>query len=437
MFKLWIIYYWLGLLFKGKFSTREGLLKYQKKRLKRFQQKVLSQSAYYQKLIQKGYTVDDFPIIGKSEFVTHFDQINTVGLEATEAFEFAIRAEKEKDFHSELEGITVGLSTGTSGNRSLFLASSKEKALWAANVFFRVVKIRPFKKQKVAFILRANSNLYESVSSMFFQFKFFHLATPIEEIIDGLNTYKPDIISAQPSLMILLALAKKENRLIVSPTQLISYAEVLDELDRNHIESAFGKIITEVYQCTEGFLGHSCEYGTMHLHEDLVRIEKHYVEENRFQPIVTDFSRSSQPVVRYLMNDILIESEKPCPCGSTMMAIDKIEGRSDEVLLFEDETGKEVRIYPDFIRRHIVMASSDIQDYQIIQDSKHTISVFLACPSGQFNEIKKKLEEALTQLFHSSGVQQVGMHFSDKVPPKNSTDKMRRIMRKILVEEYT
>lgn len=435
MFKLWIIYYWLGLLFRGKFLSRKSLLKYQEKRLKQFQKKVLSQSSYYQKLLQKGYTVADFPLIGKPEFVENFNQINTVGLESEEAFEFAIRAEKEKEFNSELQGITVGLSTGTSGNRSLFLASAKERALWAANVFFRVVKIRPFKKQKVAFILRANSNLYESISSMFFQFKFIHLATPLEEIIEELNEYKPDIISAQPSLMILLAQAKEENRLFVFPTQLISYAEVLDDLDRKKIEDAFGKIITEVYQCTEGFLGHSCEYGTMHLHEDLVRIEKHYVEENRFQPIVTDFSRSSQPVVRYLMNDILIESKAPCPCGSAMMAIDKIEGRSDEVLLFEDDKGKELRIYPDFIRRCIVMTSADIQNYQIVQNGKQSLSVFLSCPTGQFNQIKEELKEALTELFHSSGVKQVGMHFSDKVPAKNSTDKMRRIMRKIPVGE--
>ncbi|MEM8892074.1 MAG: adenylate synthase, partial [Bacteroidota bacterium] len=264
MFKFWIIYYWLGIKLRGKFRLRKKLLKYQQNRLRKFQEKVLSKSSFYRTLIKQGYDINNFPIIGKKEFVASFDQINTVGLKAEEAFDFAIRAEQDRDFSGELNGITVGLSTGTSGNRSLFLASAKERAKWAANVFSRVVSPKFMQKQKVAFILRADSNLYSSVSSSAFKFRFLHLATPLPDLIRELNAYQPDILSAQPSLMVLLAQAKRSKQLQISPTQLISYAEVLDEMDRRQIEKAFGKIITEVYQCTEGFLGHSCEYGNIH-----------------------------------------------------------------------------------------------------------------------------------------------------------------------------
>ncbi|MEL6255556.1 MAG: F390 synthetase-related protein [Bacteroidota bacterium] len=428
MFKFWIIYYWLGIKLRGKFSSRRKLLNYQQKKLKKFQKKVLRNSPYYQALMKEGYDIDSFPIIGKKEFVESFDQINTVGIKAVEAFEFAIKAEKDREFSGELNGITVGLSSGTSGNRSLFLASAKERAKWAANVFSRVVSPKFLQKQKVAFILRADSNLYSSVSSSAFKFHFLHLATPLPDLIKELNVYQPDILSAQPSLMILLAQAKRSDQLKISPKQLISYAEVLDEMDRRQIEEAFGKIITEVYQCTEGFLGHSCKHGNIRLHEDLVRFEKEYIAPGKFQPIVTDFSRSSQPVVRYKMNDILEEMEESCPCGSPMICLKRIEGRMDEVLEFTDEAGEIRRIFPDFLRRSLIMADGGIENYQIVQSSPTELEIYLEGSKMDFFESKERVSKAYKELFTSYQLPEIELKFFASVPPKHALDKMKRIV---------
>ena len=63
-----------------------------------------------------------------------------------------------------LGNITVGLSSGTSGSRGIFLASNIERARWVACVLDRVIGFS-LKKRKVAFFLRANSNLYSAVQS--------------------------------------------------------------------------------------------------------------------------------------------------------------------------------------------------------------------------------------------------------------------------------
>ena len=428
MLKFWIIYYWLGIKIRGKFRSRKRLLNYQQKKLRQFQRKVLSKSLFYRSLMEDGYDIDSFPIIGKTEFVESFDQINTVGLKAKAAFKFAIKAEQDKDFAADLDGITIGLSSGTSGNRSLFLASARERAKWAANVFSRVVSPKFLQKQKVAFILRADSNLYSSVSSSAFQFRFLHLATPLPDLIEELNSYQPDILSAQPSLMVLLAQAKRSTQLKISPKQLISYAEVLDKMDRKQIEGAFGKIITEVYQCTEGFLGHSCEYGNIHLHEDLVRFEKAYIAPGKFQPIVTDFSRSSQPVVRYKMNDILVELEETCACGSPMIGLKRIEGRMDEVLEFVNEAGEIKRIFPDFLRRSLIMADESIENYQIIQSAARELEIYLEGSKMNFMESKDRVAKAYQDLFDTYHLPKITLNFYKSVPPKQALDKMKRIV---------
>ena len=108
-------------------------------------------------------------------------------------------------------------------------------------------------------------------------------------------------------------------------------AEILEDSDRIRISSAFKlPIIDQVYQATEGFLACTCSCRTS---SPSMRIsyfvEKEYLDERRFYPVITDFKRSSQPVYRYKLNDILVENPEPCSCGSHYTRIDKVEGRSD------------------------------------------------------------------------------------------------------------
>ncbi|MFR2693157.1 MAG: hypothetical protein ACLTBV_21985 [Enterocloster bolteae] len=58
----------------------------------------------------------------------HFDELNTVGIGREEALEFAVLAERQRNF-SPKQGLTVGLSSGTSGKQGIFLVSDDEKPL--------------------------------------------------------------------------------------------------------------------------------------------------------------------------------------------------------------------------------------------------------------------------------------------------------------------
>ena len=99
-----------------------------------------------------------------SEFMLNFDQINTMSITISEAMEVAEKAEQLRDFSPTIKDITIGLSSGTSGNRGVFMASQKERANWVACVLDRVIGFS-LKKRRVAFFLRANSNLYSSITS--------------------------------------------------------------------------------------------------------------------------------------------------------------------------------------------------------------------------------------------------------------------------------
>lgn len=337
--------------------------------------KHLKHSPFYSQFVRSKKKLEAYPQIDKSEFMAHFDQINTKGVAINDAMPLVMRAEKDRDFSPEINGVTAGMSSGTSGNRGVFLASAKERALWVACVLDRVLGWS-LKPRKVAFFLRANSNLYESVGSHLLSFVYFDLLVSVDVHIATLNRLQPDIVVGQPSLLKLLAKSIENGVLVISPHKIISVAEVLTHDDRVYLEKVFKQTLHQVYQCTEGFLASTCKLGVLHFNEDFIHVEKHIVDEERFNPIVTDLFRGTQPVIRYLLNDILVEGPV-CACGSSMMTLDRIEGRMDDVFVIKDKSGKKQNVFPDFLRRIVIGAHEDITEYQIIQMSENEISLFI------------------------------------------------------------
>ena len=114
-----------------------------------------------------------FPVVDKAQMMAGFDQFTTVGVTRDDAMRIALDAEARRDFGATVGGCTVGLSSGTSGHRGLFLVSPDEQTRWAGTILARAIPdLRP--GHRVAFFLRANSRLYERTSSIV-QFRFFDL----------------------------------------------------------------------------------------------------------------------------------------------------------------------------------------------------------------------------------------------------------------------
>ena len=367
-----ILYHYLRTRYRKDWSSRAVLEQWQEKKIIRHVRHIRQQSPFYRQWWQgiPDHQWRDFPLIDKSLMMEHFDSLNTLGIMKKEAMQIADQAEQTRDFEPTLQGVTIGLSSGTSGNRGLFLVSPQEQAQWTGTVLAKLLPGGIRQPEKIAFFLRANSNLYESVQKGKLEFCYFDLLLPIKAHMEQLERYRPSLLIAPASMLRLLAEQKAAGSLTIEPRKIISVAEVLDPLDRQAIESAFKQKVHQVYQCTEGFLGATCAYGNLHLNEDIVHIEKEMLDEQsrRFVPIITDFSRVSQPIIRYRLNDILTESAEPCPCGSSMITIEQIEGRCDDILYVAHQTTAEkIPLFPDLITRAIIGASADIEHYRVIQ----------------------------------------------------------------------
>ena len=326
----------------------------------RLLEQVAASSPYYRAFA--GRPLEDWPIMEKREWMARFDEINTVRARLSDLNAFAADAEATRHFSQAWRGYTVGLSTGTSGNRGLFLVSPEERARWAGTLFGRMLRINPLREQRLALVLRAGSPLYERASTLRLRFRYFDQARPWQAIVDGLIAWQPTLLVAPARVLALLANEAARMR----PQRVISVAEVLDDLDRARIEAAFGVRVEQIYQATEGLLGTTCEHGTLHLMEPYVLVEPQWLdaERTRFTPLVTDLWRRTQPVIRYRMNDVLRVKREPCPCGRAAMAIDAIDGRMDDLLWLDSDRGL-VCVFPDLVTREIVIGIPQLDDYRV------------------------------------------------------------------------
>jgi putative adenylate-forming enzyme len=237
----------------------------------------------------------------------------------------------------------------------------------------------------------------------------------------ALREQRPTILIAPPSMLRLLAEARLRGELAIAPRIVVSVAEVLDPIDEGVIRRGFGVTVHQIYQATEGFLGSSCAYGTVHLAEDVVMIEREPVigsHEGAFHPIVTDFRRRSQPIVRYRLDDVLVPRRSPCPCGLVTLGLDRIEGRADDLLLTRDRSAP---LFPDFARRAVMLADPRITDYRVVQTAIDRVALHVE-PSDAWD----RASSALLVLFGSRGVRVTVDRLP--APERDPLKKLRRVV---------
>ena len=324
-----------------RFADRAALRRYQARRLADFLGRVAPRAAFYWRWA--GRPLAELPIVDKATMLADFAAFNTRGVTLERALAVARRAEESRDFAPTLDGLTVGLSSGTSGSRGVFLVSPGERARWAGALLARTLSAAALRRLldvrrpplRVAFFLRANSNLYTTLGSRRLDFRFHDLLDGFETHVRRLNRDRPDILAAPPTVLRRLADAASAGELRIAPEQVLAVAEVLEADDESAVAAAFGVPVRQIYQASEGFLGASCAAGRVHLNEDLVHVEPEWLpgeEGRRFQPIVTDFSRTTQLIVRYRLDDVLRVADGPCACGRVTLGLAAIEGRADDVL---------------------------------------------------------------------------------------------------------
>lgn len=280
-----------------------------------------------------GQPLNRFPIMEPRELRARFADWNTLGLTRDQAEAAALDAEAGRD--SEVApGVAAGFSTGSSGTPGLFLNSVSERAAYLGHLLARLLPMSDLcRPLRIALCLRADNRLYQDVGRTGrIRFLFVGLGDDPTARFDRLHAFRPEILIAPPHVLADLARRTQSPDQAWSLRRLFYGAEPMGEAERAWIGSVLGTRPDPLYQATEGFIAAPCRHGTLHLNEDVLIVEREPVlGTDRFVPIITDLRRTSQPMIRVRLGDLVQPIERRCACGSPLTAIHSVEGRLEDL----------------------------------------------------------------------------------------------------------
>jgi putative adenylate-forming enzyme len=412
--------------------TPERLAAHQQRRVGHLLRFLRRRSPYYRSRLPAGaLTLDDAPPMDKAEMMRAFDLLNTAGLHRDELVAF--RIEQERAGHTELfrGRYSVGLSSGTSGNKVLTVLSPSERARYAALLWARSGVPRDLARPRVLFALRTNNPAFTAVTTLGVELVYVDYFVPLEELVAQVNDRRLNVLAGPPSL--LSRLADERDRIQVPIAAVLSYAEELDDPTRARLARVFGAPVAEIYQGAEGMLAFTCPAGTLHLNEDVTLVELEeagdHVGDAR-RAVVTDLYRRTQPFVRYQLNDLIELAPGRCACGSAFRRIRRVHGRADSILWLRGRDGGRVMLMPDYVRRAINQASPDVHEYQAVQWAPDDLEIRLRlAPGAARPPVEEAIGRNLTHWVARAGGVVPALRFTTTPPvPDPTSHKLVRVL---------
>lgn len=422
-----------------KYSHKQ-IISHQQKRMNYIVDYAINHSNFYKehyKSIDMNNS-QSLPTINKKIMMDNIGEFNTVGLSKSEILDFCLEVEENRDFTKRLKGYSIGMSSGTSGNKGVEIISREEEGYMRAALLARFDRPKG-EKLNIAFILRVSSPAL-NLDKFGHKVTYLSLFESLDNINRELSQIQPNVLAAPPTMLKLIAQNVDQGKLKIYPKRIVTYVEVIDPRDREYISKIFGVPVHEIYKATEAPIAITCRLGNLHINEDLVLVELLNKDGSECQPgnpsfrmIVTDLYKKSQPIIRYELNDIITIDPNNCSCGSSFRLIQRIQGRSDDLFIGKNtSTGVLVHIFPDQIRRAVIKSSEDIAEYSVRQTSLTSIKVYLELEKvNSEDDFEKDLViENIQKIFHTKGLSkpEVDIIFTEDIN-QNKGNKFIRIRR--------
>lgn len=341
-----------------------------------------------------GKPLSELPVVDPADMRARLRDWNSLGLSAEEIHSGAAAAEAGE--HGEVrDGVFAGFSTGSSGTRGAFLSSGAERARYMGQSLAKLLPGSPLRQRRIGLCLRANNALYRDVSRAGpFAFQYVGLATEPEKRAREIETFAPDVFIAPSHVLADLARRATAGEFAPPRFERLYYgAEPMGDAERNWISQALSARPDPIYQATEGFLGAACAHGALHLNEDSICFEFERVgASDRYRPIVTDLRRTSQPMVRVRLDDLVQFTTAPCACGSPFRAIASIEGRIGDVWRWGDAF-----VFPREVEAALSPALAPSSDWRALASPR---GATVACAT----ELASAAKTALSALFQTAAI---------------------------------
>ncbi len=217
-----------------------------------------------------------------------------------------------------------------------------------------------------------------------------------------LKDFGVTVLACTPSYALLIAETARE--MGVDPRELplrvgVFGAEPWSESMRRQIEDELGVTAIDIYGLSEvmgpGVASECVHQHGLHVFEDHFIVE--IVDQETMEPlpdgevgevVFTTLTKEGIPVVRYRTRDISRIIPEPCPCGRTFRRMERVTGRSDDMLIIRG-----VNVYPSQIEQVLMEVPMVAPHYQVVltkRGSMDHVEVHVeVSPEFNFDEVRE------------------------------------------------
>ncbi|WP_038057407.1 phenylacetate--CoA ligase family protein [Thermodesulfobacterium hydrogeniphilum] len=383
----------------------EKLRELQLKKLKEVVKRVYERVPFYKKKFdEKGIKPEDIKTLDDIKYLPF-----TSKMDMREAYPFGLFAEPLSEI------VEVHTSSGTTGKPVVAGYTRKDIELWA-ELIARSLTMIGVTKDDIIQIAYGYGLFTGGLGFHYGAQKIGATVVPASagntrRQIELMKDFGTTVIACTPSYALYLAeYAKEEMGIDPSALKLKKGsfgAEMWTEEMRKEIEKRFGIEAYNVYGLTEIIgpgVAHECPAKNgLHIWEDHFLVEIIDPETGETLPegqegelVITSLSREGMPMIRFRTRDITTLHREKCDCGRTLARIERIKGRSDDMIKVRG-----VMIFPYQIEQAILEVQGVEPHYQIVLTRPHyldEIEVQVEMSKEVFSDDVKTIENLRKKL---------------------------------------
>lgn len=263
--------------------------------------------------------------------------------------------------------------------------------------------------------------------------------------IQIMQDFKTTALVCTPSYALIIADTMMEMGINPSSLSLrvgLFGAEPWSEAMRHEINEKLGIRATDNYGLSEvmgpGVAGECQECNGLHISEDHFLLE--VIDPETLEPVapgevgelvVTTLTKEAFPMIRYRTRDLTRLIPEPCPCGRTFTRMQRIMGRTDDMLII-----KGVNVFPIQIEKVLFEIEGTAPHYQIlIERENHNDKITVLVEVNEslfFDQMKKQrqlVDHIRTRLASELGIG-VQVKLVEEKTLERSEGKSRRVIDK-------
>lgn len=220
-----------------------------------------------------------------------------------------------------------------------------------------------------------------------------------------MKDFGPTILTATPSYSLHLAEVAEEMGVAFKDLKFkfgIFGAEPWSETMREEIERKLDLVAVDIYGLSE-IMGPGVAIECHEAKKGLHIFEDHFIAEiidpDTMEPlplgetgelVFTTITKEAFPMVRYRTRDITSLNPEPCICGRTHLRMNRVTGRSDDMLIIRG-----VNVFPSQIEMVLMQSDGLTPHYQLVVDRQGSLDILtvqVEVGEGMFSDEVKQLQ---------------------------------------------